>query len=211
MFLAHGYEHTNVNELVRRTGGSMTTLYRYFGGKAGLFAAMMEEVREELLTPLTRLGSVRDAPEVFLARLGEASLRLAVSPDGIGFFRVLVAEAHKFPELQQAVGRAFGQLTHHLSAYLDAQVESGVLELTDTHRAAAQFFEMAKGQAQLLAVMGIGPQMSDAEIQAQVAAAVQLFLRGCRRPQLTGAATAAKPRRLARPDRAAQSRTGGRR
>jgi AcrR family transcriptional regulator len=179
MFLEQGYERTNVNELVRRTGGSMATLYRYYGGKAGLFAAMMDEVREALLTPLTRLGSARDDPEVFLTRLGEAFLRLAVSPDGIGFFRVLVAEAYKFPELQRAVERGFGQLTGHLASYLAAQAAAGKLQLHEPERAAAQFLEMVKGQAQLLAVMGLGPAMSDQEIRVQIGSAVSLFLHGC--------------------------------
>jgi TetR/AcrR family transcriptional regulator, mexJK operon transcriptional repressor len=179
LFLEQGYERTNVNELVRHTGGSMATLYRYFGGKAGLFAAMMDEVREELLTPLTRLGSARDTPEAFLTCLGEAFLRLTVSREGVGFFRVLVAETHKFPELQQAVGRGFAQLTHHLAGYLDGQVAKGVLALPDTRRAAAQFFEMVKGQAQLLAVMGLGEAPTEPEMRAQVDAAVHLFLHGC--------------------------------
>jgi AcrR family transcriptional regulator len=179
MFLEHGYERTNVNELVRRTGGSMATLYRYYGGKAGLFAAMMDEVRKELLTPLTELGSAREDPEVFLTRLAEAFLRLAVSPDGIGFFRVLVAEAYKFPELQHAVARGFGQLTGHLASYLATQTAEGRLQLRDPERAAAQFLEMVKGQAQLLAVMGLGQPMSDREVSVQVGSAVSLFLHGC--------------------------------
>jgi TetR/AcrR family transcriptional repressor of cmeABC operon len=179
MFLEQGYERTNINELVRRTGGSMGTLYRYYGGKAGLFAAMMEEVREELLGPLTRLGSRREIPRVFLTRLGEAFLRLALSREGIGFFRALVAEAYKFPELQQAVARGFGQLTHHLADYLAEKVRAGELALEDPHRAAAQFLELVKGQAQLLAVMGLSPGLDERTLKAQVDSAVQLFLCGC--------------------------------
>ena len=38
---------------------------------------------------------------------------------------------------------------------MDGQVAKGCLALPDTRRAAAQFFEMVKGQAQLLAVMGL--------------------------------------------------------
>lgn len=180
MFLEQGYERTNVNELVRRAGGSMATLYRYYGGKAGLFAAMMDELRERLLTPLTRLGNDSDPPEVFLSRLGEGFLRLVISPDGVGFFRVVLAETHKFPELQTAVGRAFAQLTGHLAAYLDAQVRAGVLALDDTRRAAAQFYELVKGPAQLVAVTGLGV-MTEADISRQVASAVDLFLHGCAR------------------------------
>jgi len=181
MFLEQGYERTSINELVRRAGGSLATLYRYYGGKAGLFEAMMDEVRDELLTPLTRLGSMDDRPEVFLVRLGEALLRLNVSPEGVSFYRVLVAEAYKFPELQAAVGRAFGMLTHHLTVYLDRQAASGAIELDDTRLAAGQFFEMIKGPAQLLTVMALMPGLPEDEIHAQVRSAVRLFLYGCAR------------------------------
>ena len=53
------------------------------------------------------------------------------------------------------------------------------MRLHDPDRAAAQFFEMVKGQAQLLAVMGLGQPLSDEEIRLQVASAVSLFLNGC--------------------------------
>ena len=178
MFLEQGYERTNINELVRRAGGSMATLYRYYGGKAGLFAAMMEEAREELLSPLTQAGDPREAPAVFLERLGQGFLRVVVSEDGIGFFRVVLAETYKFPELQTAVERAFAQLTNYLKTYLDAQVAVGTLLIADTRRAAAQFYELVKGQAQLLAVTGLGVP-DEAEIRAQVDSAVRLFLHGC--------------------------------
>lgn len=178
MFLEQGYERTNINELVRRAGGSMATLYRYYGGKAGLFAAMMEEAREQLLTPLTQGGDSSEAPAAFLGRLGDGFLRLVVSEEGVGFFRVVLAETYKFPELQKAVGRAFAQLTNHLTTYLDAQVAAGTLRIADTRRAAAQFYEMVKGQAQLLAVTGLGLP-DEAEIRIQVDSAVRLFLHGC--------------------------------
>jgi len=178
MFLEQGYERTNINELVRRAGGSMTTLYRYYGSKAGLFAAMIEEAREQLLSPITRLGDFDEAPEVFLTRLAEAFLRLVVSPEGVKFFRVLIAETHKFPELQKGVEHGFAQLTNHLTRYLDAQVARGLLELSDTRRAAAQFYEMVKGQAQLLAVTGLAV-LPPQEVRIQVDSAVRLFLHGC--------------------------------
>ncbi|MCW5622725.1 MAG: TetR/AcrR family transcriptional regulator [Burkholderiales bacterium] len=179
MFLEQGYERTNINELVRRAGGSMATLYRYYGGKAGLFEAMMDEVREELLGPLTRLGSMEDPPEVFLTRLAEALLRLNVSQEGVGFYRVMVAEAYKFPELQAAIGRGFGMLTYHLTSYLDRQVAAGVLELSDSRLAAGLFFEMVKGPAQLLALMGMIQGLAEDAIKTQVHGAVDLFLHGC--------------------------------
>ena len=43
VFLEHGYEAASVNEVVRRAGGSLATLYSQYGSKEGLFLAVAAE------------------------------------------------------------------------------------------------------------------------------------------------------------------------
>lgn len=47
-FLEKGYESTSLNEIIRASGGSMTTAYQYFGNKEGLFWAVIESVVYEI-------------------------------------------------------------------------------------------------------------------------------------------------------------------
>jgi AcrR family transcriptional regulator len=42
VFLEYGYEAANMAEIVKRAGGSLSTLYAQFGGKKGLFEAMID-------------------------------------------------------------------------------------------------------------------------------------------------------------------------
>src|SRR5262245_3793367 len=39
LFLEHGFEGTSVSDVVKRSGGSLATLYAWFGSKEGLFEA----------------------------------------------------------------------------------------------------------------------------------------------------------------------------
>jgi AcrR family transcriptional regulator len=48
VFLEFGYEQANMAEIVRRAGGSLSTLYAQFGGKKGLFEAMIDSRVSEL-------------------------------------------------------------------------------------------------------------------------------------------------------------------
>ena len=58
VFLEFGYEQANMAEIVRRAGGSLSTLYAQFGGKKGLFEAMIAHLREAVTAQLMRVEIV---------------------------------------------------------------------------------------------------------------------------------------------------------
>jgi len=47
LFLEKGFSAASTSELVRRVGGSKTTIYAHFGDKAGLFTAVVDEILKE--------------------------------------------------------------------------------------------------------------------------------------------------------------------
>lgn len=47
-FLEHGFEGTTLDMVIERAGGSRGTLYSSFGGKEGLFAAVIAHMIEEI-------------------------------------------------------------------------------------------------------------------------------------------------------------------
>lgn len=59
MFLAEGYSGVSVDGIIANIGGSKRTLYAYFGGKEGLFAAIIEQLCAENVSPLTHMTSPR--------------------------------------------------------------------------------------------------------------------------------------------------------
>jgi len=44
VFLEHGFEGASVADVVRRSGGSLATLYASFGSKEGLFEAIVAQI-----------------------------------------------------------------------------------------------------------------------------------------------------------------------
>src|ERR1700726_4815968 len=50
VFLENGYGGATIDLVVERAGASKATVYSFFGGKDGLFAAMVEERCERILS-----------------------------------------------------------------------------------------------------------------------------------------------------------------
>ena len=51
VFLRRGFEGATLDEVIGRSGGSRTTLYEQFGGKEGLFAAIIDDLCHRLTAP----------------------------------------------------------------------------------------------------------------------------------------------------------------
>jgi AcrR family transcriptional regulator len=191
VFLEHGYERTTLDMVIDQAGGSRRTLYECFGDKAGLFRAVIELHTHELLEQLQALPSSTDAPEETLKDVARLYLRMLLSPEAIGMYRLLVAEAPKFPELGQAFYLA-GPLSirQHLTQYLISQHRCGTLHVPDATIAARQFVGLIKSDHQLGALLcppteNCLEQRSEAEIDNEIAQAVRLFINGLQAKPVT--------------------------
>jgi len=98
VFLDQGFEAASVNEIVRRAGGSLATLYQQFGSKEHLFIAAVEDRVDQLVTPMVSTVASSVPLETGLQQMGETFLNSLLSPSGVAFFRVAIGEARKFPE-----------------------------------------------------------------------------------------------------------------
>ena len=43
-----GYDGVSVDDIVREVGGSKTNVYSFYGGKDGLFLAVMDEILQDM-------------------------------------------------------------------------------------------------------------------------------------------------------------------
>jgi AcrR family transcriptional regulator len=183
VFLEHGYEGARLEEVVHRSGGSLATVYAQFGGKQGLFAAIIAEICEEIVAALPTLDEpMPDAPENVLFVFASTYLGLLLTPSSLALYRVVISEGARCPELGQAVFEA-GPATaaERLAVYLRQQTERGALAIADPGLAARQFLEMVKGDLHVRALLGSGPVPSVEEIDACVRAATRVFLGGIAR------------------------------
>ena len=55
LFFERGFDNTSINEIVRLSGGSLSTAYQWFGSKEDLFAAVFEHSLEEVRIELEKM------------------------------------------------------------------------------------------------------------------------------------------------------------
>lgn len=179
LFLEHGYEGVAMADIVRRTGGSLATLYRCFGSKEGLFAAIIAEVAEDIAAPLLDEGIDRLPPQQALQTLGEHFLSRILDPTALAWHRMVTAEGARHPSLREALLRQGpGRVRELLANYLGRQAHAGTLSLEDPVLAAEHFFGLVKAGVHLPAVCGEVVELCADRQRLHVAAAVRVFLRG---------------------------------
>jgi|TARA_R110002111_G_scaffold124028_1_gene187956 AcrR family transcriptional regulator len=177
VFLEYGYVNASVDEIVRRAGGSKRTVYKYFGNKEELFAAIIESLAAQMLSPLGAAIDDNSSLQTTLEKLGKAYLDVLLREDSLAIFRTVVSEGQCFPELAKTFFRnGPNAAVVRLSNYLDQQVDNGSLQLSDTHAAARQYFGMIRSDLHMRAALGLEPPTDD-EINREVDTAVAMFVR----------------------------------
>jgi AcrR family transcriptional regulator len=181
VFLENGYGGATIDLVVERAGASKGTVYSFFGGKDGLFAAIVEERVERILAAFGDPEVVHSDVRHALAHIAERYMEVAMAPDAVGLWRLIIAEGSRFPEL----ARTFYQLgpdrtNSHLAGMLSAWRERGLISLDDPELAAVQFLNAVSGDLHRRAMAGIIPKNLRAAIQRSIDHAVQVFWNGIR-------------------------------
>jgi AcrR family transcriptional regulator len=178
VFVEHGYSGATLDDVIDQAGGSRATLYQQFGGKEGLFAAVIAEICAGIVAPLEG-GATDRTPEEVLLAFGRSFMAGLMEPAGLALYRVLIGEGQRFPELAAAVYRSGPAVAAELLAVrLRRWAAEGRVRLSDPDLAARQFLEMVKGDLHFRALLRLGPPPSQKEIEDCVAGAVRLFLGG---------------------------------
>lgn len=141
-FLEEGYR-ASVDRIAARAGVAKQTFYNHFPHKADLFGEVIRQATSELLIALDDDGlNLRDR----LTRFGSVYRDKALSTAGLGLFRVLAAEAARFPDLAKTVYQTGpARTTARLAAVLQAAMDRGELRGTDADFAAATLMSMLVG------------------------------------------------------------------
>jgi TetR/AcrR family transcriptional repressor of mexJK operon len=178
VFDADGYEGASMARIAAVAAVSKGTLYNYFPSKAALFEAF---VGQQCAVNLARVfdGADHDGePAAVLHAIGWRMLQMMLSPSGQTIYRVVMAEAAKFPALAEtffAAGpaRALG----FLAGWLAEETRRGRLNVPDPDFAAEQFFAMSQTALVLRRRLGLVTEPPAGEIERIVEAAVAMFLK----------------------------------
>jgi len=179
LFFENGYGATSIDAIIERVGGSKRNIYNEFGGKEGLFTALVAQTAERGLAPFETLGE-GDLKETLFA-FSEGLIGLYMSPALIGIYRTAIAESGRFPDLvrqfyEEGPRRASGRLAEFLAA---AQAR-GEVDQCDPQGAADLFMGMMRDNVHLQVVLGLRPPLQAHEIKSAARVAVDIFLDGVR-------------------------------
>jgi TetR/AcrR family transcriptional regulator of autoinduction and epiphytic fitness len=182
VFLEKGYSESGMTEIAAEAEVSTATLYSHFAGKAELFDAVVERLWHKL-RPEEEPEAWEMPPEQALTHFGRNVLKVLLSPTSLALFRVVIAQASRFPEMTQAF-RYHGDeaITQALAQYLSRQTKLGVLAASQPDQAARQFLGMVKEAVFWPRVLGVGKPPSKREVENAVTNAVSIFLKSYRRP-----------------------------
>src|SRR3981081_3497985 len=98
VFLENGYGGATIDLVVARAGASKATVYSFFGGKDGLFAAIVEERCERILSAFGDPEVVHSDVRHALAHIAERYMEVAMAPDAVGIWRLIVADGARCPQ-----------------------------------------------------------------------------------------------------------------
>lgn len=179
MFLSEGYGATSIEAIAQQAGISKRTFYARFANKADLFKAVVNrlvtQLRPKQVAPLFTGGTL----EEILLRLAAILLRAALMPDALALHRLMIAEAHRFPELTailDAQGARQEAITR-IAALLEEHAPSTSIGHEKAMMAAEQFMQMVVSIPQRRA-LGLGVPMSPEALAEWATDAVHLFLNG---------------------------------
>jgi len=168
----------SLDTLIARAGGSRRNIYSHFGGKEGLFLAVIGSMSEAQAAPLKSLQiPLSGNPAEALLMFGKALLERVLQPRTLALHRLMIAEASRFPELAQTIWRSgHEQAAHVLAEWVSHQQKAGVLRKGHAPQLLArQFVDLAVADAQLCAQIGV-PESAYRDVALK--AAVETFLRG---------------------------------
>jgi TetR/AcrR family transcriptional repressor of mexJK operon len=178
LFLAKGYAATSLDDVVAKSGGSLTTLYQIFGNKEGLWRELVMTYVTTVTAPLEdhdiSEGPLRHVLRDFAARL----LALQLNPEVAGGMRIIMAEGAQFPDLARTIYAAGPMRGRRLIAqYLAGQVAEGTLDIEDPALAGELFCQLVEGDVLLWCTCGIANGWTQAEIDRRLDTAVDIFLK----------------------------------
>ena len=176
-FLREGYSAASVSEIAAKVGGSKATLYSYFPSKRDLFAAVIEEEVRLMLAPLFVMSETQGDVRTVLERFARRFLDMLLSEDTVAFYRLVVAESARFPEIGQAayhIGVQHG--LDRLADYFLAAMERGELRRTEASVAVAQFMDLCAGELHRKRLFGVVGADDRSEVEKQAKNAVTTFL-----------------------------------
>ncbi len=179
VFLAHGFSAATTDMIQRQAGVSKATVYACFPNKEALFAAVIEHECAAMTETVRAIEPATGDIAKTLSDIGLSYLQFLLSATGLALFRVIVAEAPRFPELARHFYLAGPRVTTTMVAERLAQAaRRGEIDIQTVgiEAAASLFISLLRGDGQLECLTHPDTQPSAEQLDRRVRLAVMTFL-----------------------------------
>ena len=176
LFTEKGYASVSVDDIIRVSKGSKSSLYKFFGNKEGILKAVVESLAEEFLREIPlEFPSAKTAREA-LTRIGMVFADLALSDNAINQHRQAVSHVKAFPDLAKLWYESGPKRTMDgFANFLERETAAGRLRVADPARAAWFFLGMIIFHDNMRRLVCLPPSKRS-ELKKVVSEAVEVFL-----------------------------------
>ena len=176
LFIEKGYGSVSVDDIIRVSKGSKSSLYKFFGNKEGILKAVIESLAEEFLREIHIEFPSGGTPREALNRIGVVFADLALSDNAINQHRHAVSHARAFPDLAKLWYESGPKKTMDgFADFLEKETAAGRLRISDPARAAWFFLGMIIFHDNMRRLVRL-PRSKRAELKKTVSEAVEVFL-----------------------------------
>ena len=178
VFAEKGYDRATTRLLAAAAGVNEVTLFRHFGSKQNLFAAVIEQFGGPAVTTALQGRLTGDCARD-LRTIGTHLLHLLLERGDA--MRLMLCEASHFPEVQEVMVQNPRQIRRMLASYLSGQIEQGRLRPLHPEVAAQAFSGMLFSYAIARHMLGdsIAPELTTEAVVGQF---VDIFVHGTLMP-----------------------------
>lgn len=176
-FLQDGYSGTSMSRIAALVGGSKATLYSYFPSKKDLFVAVIDRETTGLYDRIFNVRLTADEPRAAITELVRRCLDGLLSDTIVSGYRLIIAEAGRFPEIGRttytlAVQRGLERIAH----YFDQAMAAGTLRRCNAREAADTFLDLAAGNLHTQRLWNAVDGLDAAALEAETRRITAVFL-----------------------------------
>ena len=180
LFLDKGYGKVSLEMIAREAHVAVRTIYVKFGGKSGLFNAVVEQKRAAYFSTMPALQTDMRPLPVILADFGVLFMQLITMPAAIHLNRMVIAEAANSPELAETFYKVGpGQTREMLTRFFSRPDIAPLFRTGLTPDLLSMHLLNCLLGDQLSRLLFMPPAQPDvAQLRKLVAVRLDLFLRG---------------------------------
>lgn len=168
VLIEKGYKAASMLEIAKRAGSSNETLYKWFGNKQALFAALVEDNARAAREMLENALETGDEPLDVLRRLGPVLLELVTGERAVALNRAAAGDVFETGTLGPLIASAGRETIVPLIANLMHSAQaSGALVIDDIDTAAATYVNLLIGDVQIRRAIGVMPALSARDATAR--------------------------------------------